>query len=85
MEPARSIVRKLGGEAVAAKITGVAFSGPYRWQYPREAHGQDGMIPVEHIPKIVRYARRKKLPIDLPDFFPQLRTRHRVAKRVGTR
>ena len=37
MDPATAIIRKLGGEAKVAEITGLAFTAPYRWQ-----HGKSG-------------------------------------------
>lgn len=69
MEPASSIIKKLGGEAVVAKVTGMAYTAPYRWQHPREKRGTGGAIPAKHIPALMAYAREQGIGLDLSEFF----------------
>lgn len=68
-EPARTIIEKLGGPRVVARITGKDVSRVYRWMYPRERGGSDGYIPYEEAEKILAEARRMGLPITPVDFF----------------
>jgi hypothetical protein len=68
MEPARTIIEKLGGEAAVSKITGTAYTAPYRWQQPRSKGGTDGRIPQKHIPGLLAYARDHQIPVTAADF-----------------
>src|SRR5262245_4864601 len=45
MEPAATIIRRLGGAAIVAAVVGTAVTAPYRWQYPRARGGTGGVIP----------------------------------------
>jgi len=68
MEPASSIVQKLGGESVVAKVTGTAYTAPYRWQHPRERGGTDGVIPQRHHRTLLDYARSKGISLKAEEF-----------------
>lgn len=72
MEPASSIIRKLGGEAVVARETGMATTAPYRWQYPREKGGTDGTIPQKHHRALLDFAERSGVPLSADEFLPAL-------------
>ncbi len=69
MEPARSIIQKLGGESVVAELTGTAYTAPYRWQHPREKGGTGGMIPQKHIPVLLKFAMDHHIPLSASEFF----------------
>lgn len=71
MEPARTIVRKLGGPAKVAELTGAASTAPYRWQYPREKGGTGGVIPQRHHRKLLDYARENRIELKAEDFLPE--------------
>jgi hypothetical protein len=71
MEPARSIIRKLGGEAVVSQITKTAITAPYRWQHERERGGTGGKIPGRHIPALLAYAREREIPLASDEFFAE--------------
>lgn len=68
MEPASSIIRKLGGEAVVAAITGTAYTAPYRWQYAIEKKGTGGRIPQKHHPALLDYARKEGIKLSAEEF-----------------
>jgi putative alpha-1,2-mannosidase len=85
MEPASSIIQKLGGEAVVAEITATAYTAPYRWQYPVEKKGTGGRIPQRHHPALLDYARKKGIKLSADEFVmpvrlqPQRRARSKAA------
>lgn len=68
MEPARSIIARLGGAAVVARITETAYTAPYRWQYPRSKGGSGGLIPQKHHRKLIDYARMNGVDLEPADF-----------------
>lgn len=70
MEPAHSIIRRLGGEAVVATITGTASTAPYRWQYPRDKGGTGGIIPQRHHLALLDYANAVSIALTPSDFLP---------------
>lgn len=70
MDPASSIIKRLGGEAVVSRITETAYTAPYRWQYPREKKGTGGVIPQRHHPVLLDYARSKGIVLRADDFLP---------------
>jgi len=70
MEPAKSIIEKLGGEKVVSEVTKTSYTAPYRWQHPVEKKGTGGVIPSKHIPALVAYARAKGVDLTLDDFLP---------------
>lgn len=68
MEPARSIIERLGGEAVVSKITGTAYTAPYRWQHPRPKGGTGGVIPQRYHRGLLDYARENGIDLNAEDF-----------------
>jgi hypothetical protein len=60
-----------GGEAVVASVTGTALTAPYRWQYPRERGGTDGLIPQRHHRRLLDYAAANGLALSAEDFLPR--------------
>lgn len=70
MEPASTIIKKLGGEAVVSKITGTSLATPYRWQYPKRAKGTGGIIPQRHHPAILSFAHENNIPLTLDELQP---------------
>lgn len=69
MEPARSIIKKLGGEAKVAEVTDTALTAPYRWQHPRDKGGTGGRIPQRHIPRLLEYAAEIGVELTTDEFF----------------
>ena len=69
MEPAKSIIKKLGGEKVVSQITGTSYTAPYRWQHPVAKGGTGGAIPQKHIPALMAHARQVQVALDASEFF----------------
>jgi hypothetical protein len=72
MEPARTVIKRLGGEAKVSEITETSLNAPYRWQYPREKGGTGGVIPQRHHRKLLAYAKENKIELSAEDFLPEV-------------
>ena len=69
LDPARSIISKLGGVEVVSSITGKHVSRVYRWMYPRERGGTGGLIPTPDARIILEYAGENDVPLEAAEFF----------------
>lgn len=69
LEPARSVLAKIGGVDVAAKITGKHVSRVYRWTYPRERGGTGGVVPHDDATKLLDHAKQNDIDLRADDFF----------------
>lgn len=69
LEPARTVVAKLGGIQAAAEAAGVHFSRVYGWMYSREKRGTGGIIPAEHQAKLLAWAKAHGRRLKPADFF----------------
>ncbi|WP_298704586.1 hypothetical protein [uncultured Variovorax sp.] len=70
MEPARTIIELLGGEAEVARIAGVAITAPYRWQAAKAKGGTGGMVPHWHIGKLLEHAAANGIELTAASFAP---------------
>ena len=70
MEPACTIIRRLGGPEAVSSALGLAYTAPYRWQYPKAKGGTGGLIPQRHHLALMRLARERGVPLEPADFFP---------------
>lgn len=70
MEPAKTIIQKLGGARVVSKITGTAYTAPYRWQYSKTFGGTDGLIPQRYHRPLLRFAKNNQIDLTASDFLP---------------
>ena len=68
MDPAAHIIRKLGGEAAVAGITGLALTAPYRWQYEKSRGGTGGLIPQAHHRALLDYAHAHGIALSAEEF-----------------
>lgn len=68
LEPASSIIRKIGVETVVA-VTGKHISRVYRWMYPRERGGTGGLIPHNDALLLLEYARANDVDLTPAEFF----------------
>jgi hypothetical protein len=68
MDPASAIIKKLGGEAKVAEITGMAFTAPYRWQHDKSKGGTGGLIPQAHHRALLDYAHTNDIPLVAEEF-----------------
>lgn len=69
LDPARSVIAKLGGVDAVATITGKHVSRIYRWTYPREKGGTGGVVPHEDATKLLAHAKANGLDLTAEDFF----------------
>lgn len=69
LEPAKSIIAKVGGVDVAADVTGKHVSRIYRWMYAKEKGGTGGQIPFDDAKKLLAHSRKNGLGVDAHDFF----------------
>lgn len=69
MEPAASIIAKLGGPGAVAAAAGTSYTAPYRWQHPVEKGGTGGRIPAKHIPVLIDHAKANGIDLSANDFF----------------
>lgn len=69
LNPAKSIISKLGGAPAVAEITGKHPSRVYRWMQPKEAGGTGGLIPNKEAMKILDAASKRGVALDPSEFF----------------
>lgn len=69
LDPAASVISRLGGVAQVASITGRDVSRIYRWMAPKSTGGTGGRIPHDDAIKMLQHAREKGLPLTAEEFF----------------
>lgn len=70
LEPACSIVRKLGGPKTVSSIVGIHRTRVYKWMYGREVGGTGGQIPFRYAPALIAAARQAGIALSAEDFLP---------------
>lgn len=70
MEPAKTIIERLGGTDAVARITCTASTAPYRWQYARDKGGTNGLIPQRYHRVLLDYAEQHSIRLNAEDFLP---------------
>lgn len=68
LEPANSIISRLGGPDKVREITNASRTRVYRWTQPRENGGTNGVIPTRHAAKILAFAREQGIQISAEEF-----------------
>ncbi len=73
LEPARTIILKMGGAPRVAKILNIHESAVYRWVWPKKpkkkgARGTGGLIPAERQKQIMAWSRQNGHPVNIEDF-----------------
>lgn len=68
MEPAKTIISKLGGAAIVAQAAGVHRTRVYGWMREKQKGGTGGSIPLKAAMKLLPYAREKGIPLSSDDF-----------------
>lgn len=71
MEPARTIIDRLGGPNLVAGIAGVHRTRVSNWCRPKEAGGTGGLVPLKHIPILIDAARDRGIDLSADDFLPR--------------
>ena len=70
MEPAQTIIEKLGGDTVVAGIVGLHRTRVANWKRPKKAGGTGGVIPFKHVPALIAEASKRGIALDANDFLP---------------
>lgn len=70
MEPARTIITKLGGPVKVAEIVGIHRTRVYSWMRPRAKGGTGGLIPIWHVSALMAAATEAGIAITPADFVP---------------
>lgn len=71
MNPAESIIEKLGGPSEVSREVGVHRTRVSNWKRPRDCGGTGGLIPQKHIPALLLLAKRKGIDLGAEDFLPE--------------
>lgn len=69
LEPASTVLTKIGGVEVAAQVTGKHPSRIYRWTYPRAKGGTGGVVPHDDATKLLKHAQANGIALVPSDFF----------------
>lgn len=69
LDPAKTVLTKIGGVDVAARVTGKHVSRVYRWTYPRDKGGTGGVVPHDDATKLLEYAKANSIALAAEDFF----------------
>lgn len=70
MEPAQTVIDKLGGATKVASIVGIHRTRVSSWRLPKTKGGTDGAIPQRHHRAILDYATANNLDLKSDDFLP---------------
>lgn len=70
MEPAQTIIQKLGGPTAVAGLVGIHRTRVSSWQRSQERGGTGGRIPQGHIPTLLQAARERGIELSADDFLP---------------
>lgn len=66
LEPAYSVIEKLGGKSAVAEALGLDKSTLTRWCQPKPM-GTGGLIPQRYWPQLIEMARSQKVRIGLKE------------------
>ena len=83
MEPAASIIHRLGGPTNVARALGLHRTRVSAWQRSREQGGTGGQIPHWHHEALLRLAVKLKVQLAPREFVLARRPRQRTAARAS--
>lgn len=69
LEPARSVVTKLGGVRATARILSIAPSAVSRWMAKRDNKGTGGVVPQKHWKALLSYAKKERITLSESDLY----------------
>lgn len=69
LEPAATVIRKLGGIAEVARAVGVHRTRVNRWMRPKQVNGTGGLVPSRYQQQLLEYARATGKDLKPDDFF----------------
>ncbi|MFO0268969.1 MAG: hypothetical protein ACK53W_00310 [Gemmatimonadota bacterium] len=67
LEPARTVVTRIGGVRATARILDIAPSAVSRWMLPRAKGGTNGAVPLKHWQRLLNHAKRESIPLTVND------------------
>jgi hypothetical protein len=70
MEPAQTIISKLGGPNAVSRIAQVHRTRVSNWMRAKEAGGTGGVIPFKHVPSLLAAAKAQGVTLHVEDFLP---------------
>ncbi|GGE18393.1 hypothetical protein GCM10011390_41980 [Aureimonas endophytica] len=70
LDPARTVIAKVGGVNAVAMITGKSLTRVYRWMYSQSRGGTGGFIPQKDAAKLLAHAKANRIKLSPADFFP---------------
>lgn len=79
LDPAKTVIKKCGGPGIVAKIVGLSRTQVWRWTQSKEHGGTGGLVPSEHQPIILAWARENDKPVNETTFFLQELEREKCA------
>jgi hypothetical protein len=68
MEPAQTIIAKLGGPGIVAGVVKVHRTRVSNWKRPRKRGGTNGVIPQRHHRSLLDYAAERSIELHAEDF-----------------
>lgn len=66
---AANIILKFGGAYTLAKIIDIDVTQIYRWTYPKDKGGTNGVIPTKHQQTLLTKAKEFGVDVKPEDFF----------------
>ena len=79
LEPAHTILARLGGPAHVADMLGIHCTRVYAWRRSRTQRGTGGIIPQRYHVQLLAFARACRVKLAAEDFLPpdaRRRARH---------
>ncbi len=70
MEPAQTIIAKLGGPGTVSEVVGIHRTRVSNWQRPRAKGGTNGLIPQDYHLRLIDFAAEKGVVLTGNDFLP---------------
>lgn len=70
LEPAQTIISRLGGPAAVAKLVSVHRTRVSNWKRPRDKGGTGGLIPQQYHRTLLDHAELNAIPLAAEDFLP---------------
>lgn len=69
LNPAKTVIGKVGGPERVAAVTGKHISRVYRWMYEKSRGGTGGSIPQADAEKLLAHAEAEGIDLTPADFF----------------
>lgn len=70
MDPAQTIIARLGGPSAVAGVVGIHRTRVSNWQRPRAKGGTNGLIPQAYHLKLIEFAASRGVLLTGDDFLP---------------